>query len=78
MAQISASMAKGVKDTMAVVIAETTGAKEKEVREWLDTVNTAEEFFGNNVAGLKEYQNFIRAKEQEYNNAVRNSKQKRL
>jgi hypothetical protein len=74
MAKVSEKMAKGVKDTMAVVIAEVTGADQKEVRAWLDTVNTAQDFFGNNVVGMKEYQSFISAKENEYNSAVRRSK----
>lgn len=71
--KISDKMAAGVKDTMAVVIAESTGADQKEVREWLDTVKTAEDFFGKNKQGLAEYNRFIQAKEQEYNRAVKNS-----
>lgn len=73
MARISENMKKGVKDTMSVIIAETTGTDVTKVREWLDTVNTAEDFFGTNKAGLAEYNGFIRARENEYNNAVRNS-----
>ena len=75
MAKVSEKMQKGIKDTMAVVIAECTGADVKGVREWLDTVKTAEDFFGkNNSAGMKEYQSFISAKENEYNQALRRSK----
>lgn len=73
MAKISDNMAKGVKDTMAVVIAECTGAEVKPIREWLDTVNTAEEFFGSNKQGLSEYHKFIQARENEYTRAVKNS-----
>lgn len=73
MATISAKMAMGVKDTMAVVIAEATGSDQKEVRKWLDTVKTAEDFFGTNKQGLAEYNSFIRSRENEYNLAVRNS-----
>lgn len=78
MAKISEKMAKGVKDTMSVVIAEATGQDPKKVREWLDTVKTAEDFFGNNKQGLAEYQTFIRQREAEYNRAVRNSKVARV
>lgn len=78
MAKISEKMKSGVKDTMSVIIAESTGADQKEVREWLDTVKTAEDFFGNNVAGRKEYENFIQAKEAEYNRAVRNARHVRV
>lgn len=73
MSKISDKMASGVKDTMSVVIAEATGSDQKEVRKWLDTVNTAEDFFGTNKQGLAEYHSFIRAREEEYNRAVRNS-----
>lgn len=78
MAKISEKMAKGVKDTMAVVVAECTGAEVGEVRKWLDTVNTAEDFFGQNKQGLSEYHKFIQAKENEYNRAVRNSRHVRV
>lgn len=78
MAKISEKMAKGVKDTMAVVVAECTGAEVGEVRKWLDTVNTAEDFFGQNKQGLSEYHKFIQAKESEYNRAVRNSRHVRV
>lgn len=77
-AKITEKMAAGVKDTMAVVIAESTGAEQKDVRAWLDTVNTAEDFFGNNKAGLKEYNSFIAAREEEYNRAVRNARHRRV
>lgn len=73
MAKVTEKMAAGVKDTMAVIIAESTGAEQKEVRKWLDTVNTAEDFFGSNRQGLAEYNSFIKAREEEYNRAVRNS-----
>lgn len=73
MAKVSEKMAAGVKDTMSVVIAEMTGSEPKEVRQWLDTVNTAEEFFGTNRQGLAEYNSFIAAREAEYNRAVKNS-----
>lgn len=73
MSKMSETMKRGVKDTMAVIISETTGAEQGAVRDWLDTVNTAEEFFGNNQIGLKEYNNFIAAKEAEYARAKRNS-----
>lgn len=73
MAKISEQMATGVKDTMAVIIAENTGSDQKEVRQWLDTVKTAEDFFGSNKQGLAEYNSFIRQKENEYNMAVKNS-----
>jgi len=76
MARISEQMASGIKDTISVIISEGTGADQKQVREWLNTVNTAEDFFGSNKQGLAEYNNFIRQKEQEYNRAVRNSKKK--
>jgi hypothetical protein len=58
-------------------MAENTGADQKAVREWLDTVNSAEDFFGTNKQGLAEYNAFIRAKEQEYNRAIQN-KNKRV
>lgn len=73
MAVISEKMKNGVKDTMAVIIAESTGADQKEVRKWLDTVKTAEDFFGTNRQGLAEYNTFIKARENEYNRAVRNA-----
>ena len=67
-------MAKGIKDTMGVILSEMTGADQQEVREWLDTVNTAEDFFGkNNRQGLGEYNHFISAREAEYKRAVKNS-----
>lgn len=78
MAKITEKMAKGVKDTMAVVIAECTGGKVEDIRPWLDTVNTAEDFFGQNKQGLSEYHKFIAAKEAEYNRAVRNSRHVRV
>lgn len=62
MAKITEKMASGVKDTMAVVVAECTGSDVKEVRAWLDTVKTAEDFFGNNKQGLSEYNKFIQAR----------------
>lgn len=73
MAKVSEKMAAGVKDTMAIIVAESTGADQKEVRAWLDTVKTAEDFFGNNRQGLAEYNGFISAREAEYNRAVKNS-----
>lgn len=73
MAKITENMAKGVKDTMAIVIAECTGSEVKDVRTWLDTVKTAEDFFGTNKQGLAEYNSFIRQRENEYNLAVKNS-----
>lgn len=73
MGTISPKMALGIKDTMAVIIAETTGKDQKDVRKWLDTVNTAEDFFGTNKQGLSEYNSFIKSRENEYNKAVRNS-----
>lgn len=73
MARVSEKMAKGIKDTMSVIIAESTGKDQKEVREWLDTVNTAQDFFGNNKQGLAEYNSFIKAKEEEYKRAQRNA-----
>lgn len=71
--KITKKMADGIKDTLAIIIAENQGAEPKEVREWLDTVKTAEDFFGTNRQGLAEYNSFISAKENEYNRAVRNS-----
>lgn len=76
MAHVSEKMAAGVKDTMAVVIAETTGTDQKEVRAWLDTVNTAEDFFGTNRQGLAEYNSFVAAREAEYTRAVQNSRKR--
>lgn len=73
MAKITEKMATGVKDTMAIIISESTGADTKEVRAWLDTVKTAEDFFGTNKQGLAEYNTFIRQRENEYNMAVKNS-----
>lgn len=78
MARISEKMASGVKDTMAVVVAECTGTEVGEVRKWLDTVKTADDFFGNNKQGLSEYHKFIQAKENEYNRAVRNTRHARV
>ena len=73
MTRITDKMASGIKDTMAVIVAEATGSDQKEVREWLDTVNTAEDFFGQNKIGLSEYNQFIAARESEYKRAVKNS-----
>lgn len=71
MPKITEAMKKGIKDSMAVVIAETTGSDVKEVREWLDTVHTAQDFFGTNKQGLREYEQFINQRESEYNRAQR-------
>jgi len=66
---LNTEMQNAVKDTMSVIIAESTGKPQKEVRTWLDTVKTAEDFFGPNKVGLNEYNNFIRARETAYANA---------
>jgi len=64
-------MQQAVKDTMAIIIHEQTGQALAEVKKWLNTVNTAEDFFGTNKQGLAEYNNFIKSRENSYNNAVR-------
>lgn len=78
MAQITEKMKAATKDTLSVVMAEAGAGDQKEIRAWLDTVNTAEEFFGNNREGLREYNNFIKGREEEHNRAVRNSRHARV
>jgi hypothetical protein len=71
MSVINKAMQGAIKDTFAVIIAENTGAVVADVRSWLDTVRTPQDFFGSNAQGLAEYNSFIKARELQYNNAVR-------
>lgn len=61
------NMDKAIKDAMAVVISETTGQDTSAIRKWLETVKTAEDFFGaNNRQGLNEYKHFVASRENAY------------
>ncbi|MCL2311004.1 MAG: hypothetical protein FWC41_00735 [Firmicutes bacterium] len=66
-------MKNAVKNTMAAIISESTGANITDIKKWLETVNTADDFFGNNKQGLAEYNAFIASRENAYRNAQRRS-----
>lgn len=71
---IDKPMQDGIKDMIAVTIAEMYGDESTEhvnkVRSWLDTVETAEDFFGGmRTEGYKEYNAMINAREKEYEKA---------
>lgn len=68
---------KAVKDISAQIISDKTNTNFDDVRKWLETVNTAEDFFGKDVQGLKEYENFITMRENDYNNTVKRTYKKR-
>jgi hypothetical protein len=82
---ITEEFSTAVKDTMATVIYELNGFnytneavtsedKYKQIRTWLDTVKTKEDFFGDNRNGLNEYNTFIATKEAQGQRAKARSK----
>lgn len=78
MGQITVDMQQAIKDSLAVTLFEMKGTEHqtlKEVRDWLDTVKNADDFFGQNTFARKEYDRMIQARESEYDKAYKKRKQ---
>lgn len=79
MSKITKQMEDAIKDTLAVVLLEQnpnalttdgTQATLGDIREWLDTVKTPQDFFGNTqTLAYKEYANMIKTRENEADRA---------